>query len=237
MPFQPALIRFPLLRATPARLVIAALVALLLTGLQWWTPIPVQAAAYTSAGSGDWSAASSWSPSGIPNAGDTVVIAAGHTVTVSSSQAALGVTVNGTGVLTVSSTLTVGASGITIDASGAVTNNGTVTNAGNLSVTGTGVLTNNGAASITGTVTGTGSLVQGTGATLNLANAVAPTITTMNATTSTPNTVAFTGAGQAIGAYAYSNLTLSGTGAKTGTPTSVSGAFTLAGTAPTRSRR
>lgn len=218
-------------RALPSQLVLGALVALLLIGVQLQAPTPVQAALYTSAGTGDWATATTWTPNGVPNAGDDVVIAAGHTVTVSSSQAALGVTINGTGVLVVSSTLAAGASGITIDANGTLTNNGTVTNAGNLAVTSPGKFTNNGTASVTGTVTGTGTVLQGTSATLNLANAAAPTITTLNATTNTPNTVAFNGAGQAIGTYAYSNLTMSGSGAKTGTPTSVSGAFTLAGTA------
>lgn len=201
--------RWSVLRAAST----AGLLVLFL-GVAVWTPTPVQAVAYTSAGSGDWGNAATWSPSGIPNAADTVVIAAGHTVTVTAAQDALGVTVNGTGTLTVTSaTLSVGATGMLVNASGTVNNNGTV--------------------ALTGNLTGAGSLIQGTNSTLTLANASAPTITTLNATANLPNTVNYHGAGQAIGStYAYSRLTLSGSGAKTGnTPATISTALTLAGTA------
>lgn len=211
---------------------VGALIAIALLTISFAAPGTASAVAYTSAGSGDWSNSATWAPNGVPNGADTVVIGAGHTITVTSAQATLGVTVNGTGVLTVTgSTLAVGATGITVSASGTVTNGGAITSAGNVVVTTPGVVTNNGTLTITGTLTGNGSVVQSVSSTLNLENAAAPTITTLNATTSTPNTVAYTGAGQAIGVYAYSNLTLSGSGAKTGNPTSVSGALTLAGTA------
>jgi hypothetical protein len=40
------------------------------------------AASKTSAGSGDWNSSSTWTPAGVPAAGDVVTIASGHTVTV-----------------------------------------------------------------------------------------------------------------------------------------------------------
>ena len=42
----------------------------------------VGAIAYTSAGSGNWSTPGTWTPNGVPGAGDTVTITSGHTVTV-----------------------------------------------------------------------------------------------------------------------------------------------------------
>ncbi len=179
-----------------------------------WAPTHVQAVAYTSAGSGDWGNPLTWSPNGVPNAADTVVIAGGHTVTVTTAQAALGATINASGVLTVTSTtLTVGATGMLVNGSGTVNNNGTI--------------------ALTGNLTGGGSLIQGTSSTLTLANASAPTLTTLNATANLPNTVNYNGAGQAISStYSYSRLTLSGSGAKTGnTPATISTALTIAGTA------
>jgi len=46
--------------------------------------------------SGDWNSSSSWSPNGVPTAGDTVTIASGDTITVTNSHDAASVTVNGT---------------------------------------------------------------------------------------------------------------------------------------------
>lgn len=53
----------------------------------------------TSTGTGPWSNAATWSPSGVPGSGDNVVIQAGHTVTLGSN------TTIGTGSLTVNGTL------------------------------------------------------------------------------------------------------------------------------------
>jgi hypothetical protein len=65
------------------------------------------AGAYTSAGSGNWSDSATWSPPGIPGAGETVTIANTHNVTVDSTRTISGITVNAGGTLTVASTLTV----------------------------------------------------------------------------------------------------------------------------------
>src|SRR5262245_55166027 len=48
---------------------------------------PVHANSYTSVASGDWGSPSTWSPSGIPGSGDSVTIAGGHTVTISTAVA------------------------------------------------------------------------------------------------------------------------------------------------------
>ena len=82
----------------------------------------------TSAGSGNWSSSSTWSPTGEPAAGDVVIIASGHTVTVNTNTNSISsVTVNGT--------LTIGNSNTdrTITVSGNVTVNtgGILNTAGN----------------------------------------------------------------------------------------------------------
>src|SRR5262245_19382084 len=48
------------------------------------------AATKTSTGSGNWNTAGTWSPSGTPGTNDDVIVAAGHTVTITSNTASLG---------------------------------------------------------------------------------------------------------------------------------------------------
>ncbi len=80
----------------------------------------------TSTGSGSWGTSSLWSPSGVPAAGDHVIIAAGHTINVNSNFSITDVTVNAGGTLTFTS-------GRTLTMSGHLTVNGTVTmNGGNI---------------------------------------------------------------------------------------------------------
>jgi fibronectin-binding autotransporter adhesin len=115
----------------------------------------------TSTGSGAWTTASRWTPSGVPASGDNVVIAAGHTVTTTGLTRTGAVTVNGTlsitnanftaGSLSGSGTLTVtGVTGTTIRtlAFGSLNSNttfsGTITGKAKLRKTGTGTLTLNG---------------------------------------------------------------------------------------------
>jgi len=56
---------------------------------------------YSSVGSGDWATVATWSPSGIPAAGDNVTIGSGHTITYNGNLAWAGgtITINGTGKL------------------------------------------------------------------------------------------------------------------------------------------
>jgi len=93
-------------------------------------------------------------------------------------------------------------------------------------------VTNNGAVHVDNAngITGTGSFVQGTFATVTNGGPFLPA-GTLNATAS-PNSIDYNGAAQTVKAVIYSNLTLSGSGAKdlTGVST-INDAFTLAGTA------
>ncbi|KAF5434797.1 G8 domain-containing protein, partial [Candidatus Methanophagaceae archaeon] len=108
------------------------------------TSLNVFSATITSIGTGDWSNAATWD-AGVPVAGDDVIIAAGHTVTLNQDATVLSLTVNNTGVLVIGNdatarsltvtgataiagSLTVGTFDIThtISFQGAVTNNGTL---------------------------------------------------------------------------------------------------------------
>ena len=99
------------------------------------------------------------------------------------------------------------------------------------SVTVTGVtLTNNNSLTVNTALSGTGGITQASNATLNIGGTSG--ITTLTATAS-GNTVNYSGAAQTVYAGNYSNLTLSGSGAKTlqsGT-TTIGGNLTLSGTA------
>ena len=143
-----------------------------------------------SAATGNWSAAATWSPSGVPTAGDNVTIADGHTVSIdNTTPTCLNLTVGqgATGILkftsTTASTFTVNGS-ITVTAGGSF-NGGAVTTIQNLYIGGnsaispyTGSITDNGifdmyTTSTTGRVTITffgnqNSVISGTGATLDL---------------------------------------------------------------------
>lgn len=87
----------------------------------------------TSTGSGNWVAAATWTPAGVPTAADDVIIQAGHTITMNSSPGvALSLTINGTADWAQARTTDIGAGGVTINAGGDIT--GTV--AGVLTSTG-----------------------------------------------------------------------------------------------------
>ncbi|MFA6542499.1 MAG: hypothetical protein WCT99_12945, partial [Bacteroidota bacterium] len=103
---------------------------------------------------------------------------------------------------------------------------------GNLTVSGT-TLTNNGSLTVDTSLAGSGTLNQGSGATLTLNFSGLPTVSTFNAAAS-GNTVQYSFAGaQTIFATDYDNLTLTTSGVKTfpsGT-TRIAGALTFGGTA------
>lgn len=126
----------------------------------------------TSAGSGNWSSSSTWSPAGEPANGDDVIIASGHTVIINvTTNAVSGITINGT--LTIGNSSTnraVTVSGNVVVNAGGVFN--TAGNGGNSLLIG-GNLTNNGTfdmnigtAGASVTFNGNGNqLVSGTGGT------------------------------------------------------------------------
>ncbi len=145
------------------------------------TALPIN---YVSAATGNWSAAATWTPSGIPTAGDNVTIADGHTVTIDATATAtcnnLTVGEGASGVLIFNSatarTITVGgnlniAAGGTFQsaASGTVTTHalsiaGNITNSGTLDFS-----TNSNTAGAGITFTGSANqLISGTGATTDL---------------------------------------------------------------------
>jgi autotransporter-associated beta strand protein len=138
----------------------------------------------TSTGSGAWTTPSRWTPSGVPASGDNVVIAAGHTVTLSSGITRTGaVTINGTlstsagftaGSLAGSGTLTVtGTTKRNLVFGSANTNttfSGTITGSANFTKRGTGTLTWNGSG--TNTYSGNTSIEGGGKITLGSANRI-----------------------------------------------------------------
>jgi len=111
-------------------------------------------------------------------------------------------------------------------------NTSTLSFGGGISITTGATVTNNGAVHVDNAngITGTGSFVQGVFATVTNGGPFLPA-GTLNATAS-PNSIDYNGAAQTVKAVIYSNLTLSGSGAKdlTGVST-INDAFTLAGTA------
>lgn len=125
-------------------------------------------------------------------------------------------------------------SGATVTAIPNVTFTAAYTNSGTLSVstalTVTGItLTNNVTITATAALSGTGQVTQGTTGTLNLGGTT--TITTLTATAA-GNTVNYNGAAQTAKVTTYSNLTLSGSGAKTfATTPTVNGVLSMQGTA------
>jgi len=92
----------------------------------------------TSVASGNLNEAASWSPSAIPIAGDALIIANGHTITVSANTVSLlSLTINAGGILSVSPNFTVSATTITV--------NGTYKNKSTGAITKTTMNVNNGA--------------------------------------------------------------------------------------------
>jgi hypothetical protein len=100
----------------------------------------------TSVASGSWTAATTWSPAGVPSCSDVVAIASGHTVTLAAGATAAGVTIASGGTLSslAASDLTVGCT----NNKAAFVNNGTYSIAG-------------------GTLKVNGSVIHNTGSTFN----------------------------------------------------------------------
>jgi hypothetical protein len=104
------------------------------------------ATTFTSSGSGNWNLSGTWGGAGVPAAGDSVIISAGHTVNLVGATTITGVTVNATGVLATGAN-TLGVSGNlvvngAISGTGAITLSGAVTTIdGTGSITNTGILT------------------------------------------------------------------------------------------------
>ena len=218
------------------------------------------AATYFSRATGSWNTNTTWSLSSggpavgagiFPVAGDVVTIEGGFNVTVTANAACASITftnVTATS-LTINNGITLSVSGaITIPRSGAGLNTIAV-GAGNLNA-GSVAFTNGGAAvrhSITistGTVIVSGNVAGSAGNTsgtisfsgsgvLRLGGSIF-TSADGTLTTFAGSTVEYNAAGaQTVGNFTYSNLTLSGSGAKTTTGATVNGILSLEGTATT----
>ena len=117
----------------------------------------------------------------------------------------------------------------TVTFTGAYTNSSTLTVSTSLTVTGV-TLTNNGTITASTDLTGTGGVTQGATGILNIGGTSG--ITTLNASTNAGNTVNYTGTAQTCKVTTYSNLTLSGSGAKTfATTPTVNDVLSMEGTA------
>ncbi len=117
-----------------------------------------------------------------------------------------------------------------VEFTGNYTNSGTLTDS-SLTVTGVSIrLTNNGTISSNYYLEGTGGVTQGAAGVLNISGTAG--IATLDAATNAGNTVNYKGAAQTGKVTTYSNLILSGSGAKTfATTPSVNGILSLEGTA------
>ncbi len=210
----------------------------------------VFAKACTSAGSGDWTTSTTWTAtnscnvSGGPIAGDTITIASGHTVTISTAVAAASVVINNAGAVTginmtggslaLSSTLTCNAPSTnatttiavgarTLSAAGISLSGGTQTKICALTLT-TGTLTTTAGLTFGGTVAQTQFSNTGAG-TINIAGTMSglPGTFTINSGTTTH----FTGTSAINSAYTFGGPVTLDTNA--GTTTLGAGTITFSG--------
>jgi len=212
----------------------------------------------TAVASGNWSLPATWSPIGVPGPGDNVIINDGINVTVDVAASCASLTINGgsnANTITINSgiTLNVTTSGggtgaiaygaptdatsdkiITLASATSVLNCVSITmpdlvtandntilniNAGTVTVSGNLTMNANAAAENSVTVT--------TG-TLNLGGSFS---TTGDFTNNSGSTINYNGAAQTVRGATYSNLILSGSGAKTTTGVTVNDKLTVGGTA------
>ncbi|MEI6575201.1 MAG: Ig-like domain-containing protein, partial [Bacteroidota bacterium] len=208
----------------------------------------VNGAIITTAGSGNWSSTTNnapWPGGTVPASGDQIIIANGHTVTVTGSATCAGVTVNTGGTLTSTSAVTLTVTGDvagagTISGPGSGNSNGlTIALTRNWTFSGTGP--NGSTARVSPTFNGTSDqTLSGSFAfrtiTINKASGTmfisgSPTIS--SAFTVTAGNINYNGGTQSIVNGTYTgNLTLSGTGTKTLSGT-VNGILSVEGTATT----
>jgi len=201
------------------------------------------------AGTNNWGDANNWNPNGVPAATDAVTLINNTTVNVNVAGVAASVTfpaLNANNVtLNVTTSLNVTGS-ITIPRSNGATKNllavgaGTLT-AGSIDFTGSGTTVRHEMTISTGTVT-VGNITADAGAngspsvtfTAGGLVQISGTMYTNALGTLTPSTgtVEYNGAGaQTVGDFTYNNLTISNSGAKTTTGVTVTGTFSVEGTA------
>ncbi len=171
----------------------------------------------TSVQTGFWSVASTWDCNCIPAAGEDVVVAAGHTVTLNGNTTINNVNVNATGILTIGAvaftsngTLTIdGTVNITSNTGTKIFNNITVDAGGNWNVTTAVAMTVNGSIQNDATFTSGSGLYTLAGAAKTISGANPVSITQVTITGSYTNNGTFTVVSTFAGA---GSLTNSGTG-------------------------
>jgi hypothetical protein len=232
--------------------IITLLILLLLTG-----SFAKAANRYSVVTNGNWNSTATWSATSgggggasVPVVGDVAYIEGGHNVIVTANAAcdaiffttaaATSLTINSGITLTISGAVTIPRSGIGVNtlAVGAG-----ILNAGSVSFTSGGgtnrhqITISTGTVTISGNVTQTGStgsasIIFTDAGTLNLGGTIF-TSSTGTLTTVTGSTVNYNGTTQTVGDFTYYHLTLSGSGAKTTTGTSVNDILSMEGTATT----
>jgi hypothetical protein len=204
---------------------------------------------YVTRAGGNWNTPTTWTPNGIPIAGDNVTVSGGFNVIVAVNAACATVTFTTATAtsLTINSGVTLNVSGaITIPRSGSGVNlvavGAGILNAGSIAFTSGGGTMRHQITISTGTVTVSGDVTQSgstgsatitfTGAGLLKLGGAFLTPATGTLTPSTGTVEYYAGANQTAGAFTYYNLTLSGSGIKTfATTPTVNGTLTMAETA------
>ncbi|MBL7722871.1 MAG: T9SS type A sorting domain-containing protein [Chitinophagaceae bacterium] len=212
----------------------------------------------TAVASGNWSLPATWSPLGVPGAGDNVIINDGINVTVDVAASCASLTINGGAN---ANTITIN-SGITLNVTTSGGGTGAITYGAPTDGTSDKIITLASATSVlncvsitmpdlvtandntilnvnAGTVTVSGNLTMNANAagensvavttgTLNLGGSFS---TTGDFTNNTGSIINYNGAAQTVRGATYSNLVLSGSGAKTTTGVTVNDKLTVGGTA------
>ncbi len=170
---------------------ITSVVLIVMLALAFLPVTPAYAAStFTSKQTGNWTDGSTWDLGSVPNPanGDSVVIATGHTVTLTAAT-----TVGGSLTINSGGTLSTSASNFDLTLAGDFTNNGGTFNAGSSNIaftaisnqsiagfttTGTvSMIKTGGAATFAGNVIGGGLTINGSGGTLNLGSGLTHTFT------------------------------------------------------------
>jgi uncharacterized repeat protein (TIGR01451 family) len=145
---------------------------------------------YTSAASGSWGNAGSWSPAGVPGSGDNVTIQAAHSISLDAARTINNATINGT----------LQPSGQSLGVTTSFTLNGTMSGAGGVTVNGTGSWT-------AGTLINYASLTVPPGKTLTISGASTKTLQE-SGTLNVGGTVIWTGGTIVLNGYGVGLLNI-----------------------------
>ncbi|HEX7830096.1 MAG TPA: hypothetical protein VF787_10585, partial [Thermoanaerobaculia bacterium] len=219
-----------------------------------FSSLPAFAASFTSSQNGSWGSSSTWGGAGVPGAGDTVTITASHVVTVTGTESALSVTLDGTPgnkMLVINGTLSVlGATepAIAINSATPGSTNIVRVDGGALNVSNAGIqitgggssasklefTTNGGTAAFAGNVAFAGTAAQaiidfGPGSTASALNIGGDLGSGGTIFTNSNSTVTLDGSGaQTVNSYAFHHFTINKSGTATlNGPITVNGDLTI----------